>query len=142
MYFYFNVEIQMNNLSFKDHFATALRAALKNKFGRLPSTTFVAKHFNLRVTSNGVSGETVRRWVRGVSLPRCDHMQVLVDWLELDMDQVIKAGRRSTLPEPAFPLRMPSRLEQVILSLEPEVQEALVKLVAASPTLFPRRVGI
>ena len=69
-------------------------------------------------------------------------MQVLVDWLELDMDQVIKAGRRSTLPEPALPLRMPSRLEQVILSLEPEVQEALVKLVAASPTLFPRRVGV
>ena len=71
----------MNNLSFKDHFATALRAALKNEFGRLPSTTFVAKHFNLRVTSNGVSGETVRRWVRGVSLPRCDHMQVLAQQL-------------------------------------------------------------
>lgn len=132
----------MNSLSFKDHFAAALRTALKNKFGRLPSTTFVAMHFNMRITSNGVSGETVRRWVRGVSLPRCDHMQVLVDWLELDMDQVIKAGRRTPPEEKTLPLRAPSRLEQIILSLEPEVQEALVKLVAASPTLFPRRLGI
>jgi hypothetical protein len=44
--------------------------------------------------------------------------------------------------ENALPLPVPSRLEQIIRSLEPEVQEALAKLVAASPTLFPRRLGI
>ena len=132
----------MNSPTFKDHFAAALRTALKNKFGRLPSTTFVAMHFNLRNSSNGVSGETARRWIRGVSLPRSDHMQVLVDWLELDMDHVIKAGRRIPPAENALSLPVPIRLEQILRSLEPEVQEALVKLVAASPTLFPRRLGI
>jgi hypothetical protein len=134
--------MQMKRLGFKDHFAAALRVALKKKYGRPPSTSFVARQFNLRITTNGVSGESVRRWVRGVSLPRCDHMRVLVDWLDLDMDQVIKAGRCPATPETRVHVRVPSRLEQVILSLEPEVQEALVRLVSASPTLFPRRVGV
>jgi hypothetical protein len=132
----------LKGFNFKDQFATALREALKAKYGRLPSTSFIAMHFNIRVASNGVSGETVRRWIRGVSLPRCTHMDVLVEWLGLDMDRVIKRMRGTTSPELAEPLSEPSRLERVILSLDPEVQEALVKLLAASPTLFPLRARI
>lgn len=132
----------MNGISFKEQFAAALRDALKAKYGRLPSTSFIAMHFNMRVASNGVSGETVRRWIRAVSLPRCAHMEVLVEWLGLDMDRVIKRMRGTTSPELAEPLSEPSRLERVILSLDPEVQEALVKLLAASPTLFPLRARI
>jgi len=69
-------------------------------------------------------------------------MEVLVEWLGLDMDRVIKRMRGTTSPELAEPLSEPSRLERVILSLDPEVQEALVKLLAASPTLFPLRARI
>jgi hypothetical protein len=129
----------MNGLGFKQEFAVVLRAALKVKFGRLPSASFVSMQFNRRVTFNGVSSETVRRWMRGNCLPRCEHMEVLVVWLDIDMGRVLKGGRATTPAEVDARHQPPTALAQVISELDPGIQEALMRLVVGSPALFPRR---
>jgi hypothetical protein len=130
----------MNGLGFKKQFAVALREALKVKFGRLPSALFVSMQFNRRVTFNGVSGETVRRWMRGNCLPRCEHMEVLVGWLDIDMDRVARGGKAPAPAEVDARHQPPITLAQVISELDPGIQEALMRLVVGSPALFPRRI--
>ncbi len=114
-------------LGIEERFGQELRAALARSYGRVPSAQYVANQFNQRITiSNGVSGESVRRWIRGVSLPRYDHLAVLTDWLGLDFQGVFdkesrsKAGRKA----PSFATRFSA--------LGPELQERLLALAEAS----------
>jgi hypothetical protein len=130
----------MNDSTFKDKFAAHLRSALKSKFGKLPSAPFVARNFNRQIPGNGVSGETVRRWLRGVSLPRYEHMQILTHWLGLNLDLVLRPGSTVQTVEIPLPPREASKLEQIIFSLDPRTQEALLNLVSKSSMPPPRKV--
>ena len=137
---YFNFGLNMTDSTFKEKFAAHLRSALKAKFGRLPSAPFVAITFNRQIPGNGVSGETVRRWLRGVSLPRYEHMQILSHWLSLNLDLVLRPGSTVQTVDRPVPPREASKLEQIIFSLDPKTQEALLNLFSKSPMLFPRKV--
>ena len=130
----------MTDSTLKAKFAAHLRSALKAKFGRLPSAPFVAINFNRQILGNGVSGETVRRWLRGVSLPRYEHMQILSHWLSLNLDLVLRPGSTVQTVDRPVPPREASKLEQIIFSLDPKTQEALLNLVSKSSMLFPRKV--
>jgi plasmid stability protein len=84
--------------SVKDEFAALLRNALKDRRGRMPSAAAVAREFNLR--ANGiepVTQESVRRWLRGISMPEEQKMAILVSWLNLDLSGAMRRARSAAV---------------------------------------------
>jgi hypothetical protein len=75
----------------KENFASHLRTSLKAQYkGRLPSAAILARDFNLRsYDTPPISGESARRWLRGICLPEEDRLRVLVNWLNLDFNRVL-----------------------------------------------------
>lgn len=70
----------------KDQFAKVLYEALLEKFGTMPSNTVIAREFNLRAyDSEPVTHESVRRWIKGISMPDERKLRILVSWLDLDL---------------------------------------------------------
>ena len=77
----------------KDEFSHSLRESLKLQYGKLPSAEVVARNFNLRAHgTTPVTQESVRRWMRGESLPKPDHLIVLVQWLHLNLNEIYGEG--------------------------------------------------
>lgn len=75
----------------KERFAALLRDSLRGQFGRIPSAAIVAREFNLRAHgTTPISNESARRWIRGVSLPEEDRLQVLVNWLDLNFNNALR----------------------------------------------------
>jgi len=77
----------------KEQFAKSLARHLLDYYGRVPSASILARDFNFRVGTEGsqISQETARRWIRGISMPELDKLQILVNWLNLEMSFL---GRR------------------------------------------------
>ena len=72
----------------KEEFSHSLRESPKLQYGKLPSAEVVARNFNLRAHgTTPVTQESVRRWMRGESLPKSDHLIVLTQWLGLDLNK-------------------------------------------------------
>ena len=71
----------------KKAFAAHLKSGLlKHYEGRLPSFNIIARDFTLRAPDlPPVSSETVRHWLRGQSMPHVSRMQVLIDWLGVEL---------------------------------------------------------
>lgn len=67
----------------KEAFSIELVESLKRSYGgRLPSLAAIARDFSLKSPHlPHISTETVRKWIRGESLPHISRMQVLIDWL-------------------------------------------------------------
>lgn len=67
----------------KQAFSVELVASLKREYGgRMPSMATVARDFSLKSPHLAhISNETIRKWIRGDSLPHISRMQVLIDWL-------------------------------------------------------------
>jgi PAS domain-containing protein len=81
-------------------FAKALRLGLLKKFGKVPSTSEIAERFNQQaIGTKGISRETVRRWLRGLSYPETDRLQLLLDWLELNPADIL-IDSRTQKPSP------------------------------------------
>jgi hypothetical protein len=77
----------------KEEFAHSLRESLKLHYGKLPSAEVVARNFNLRAHgTTPVTQESVRRWMRGESFPKPDHLIVLVQWLHLNLNEIYDDG--------------------------------------------------
>jgi hypothetical protein len=54
--------------------------------GRMPSFSTIARDFALRSPHlRHVRSETIRKWVRGSSLPTVDRLQVLNEWFKCDL---------------------------------------------------------
>lgn len=71
-------------------FALAFNEGLIKKFGKLPSTSVIAACFNQQAIGiKCISRETARRWLRGVSYPETDRLQLLIDWLELNPADIL-----------------------------------------------------
>jgi len=67
----------------KQEFSVALVDGLKQVYGgRMPSIAVVARDFSLKSPHlPHISGETIRKWIQGESLPHYSRMQVLIEWL-------------------------------------------------------------
>lgn len=67
----------------KQAFSIELVDSLKRVYGgRLPSISKIARDFSLKSPHlTHISSETIRKWIRGESLPHISRMQVLIDWL-------------------------------------------------------------
>jgi hypothetical protein len=131
----------------KHEFASVLREALKDIRGRVPSAAAVAREFNLRASGiEPVTQESVRRWLRGISMPEEQKLAILVSWLNLDLTTAMKraheiqlnskngnghSGNGVTRPNPAKSLIDdidPSTLDQARqIARLPPADQALVK---------------
>lgn len=69
--------------SVKQAFSIELVEGLKRAYGgHLPSMAKIARDFSLKSPHlPHISTETIRKWIRGDSLPHISRMQVLIDWL-------------------------------------------------------------
>ena len=71
--------------------STAFAKNLKEKLcafygGRMPSFSTTARDFALRSPHlKHVSSETIRKWVRGSSLPTVERLRVLNEWFQCDL---------------------------------------------------------
>ena len=71
----------------RDSFSLSLVKALALRYQEIPSAAFVAKEFNLRTsTSDSITQESARRWLRGLAIPELDKLLVLRSWLDLDLN--------------------------------------------------------
>lgn len=67
------------------NFSNALRTALMNRMGKMPSSTHFANQFNFRSQgTTAITRETARKWVTGQAIPEIERLQILIEWLELD----------------------------------------------------------
>jgi hypothetical protein len=68
----------------RKQFSAHFKEQLKKRYKKVPSTSFIAKEFNLRAhDSETVSREAVRKWLNGLSFPKSDKLSVMVKWLDL-----------------------------------------------------------
>ena len=67
----------------KTAFADRLNTCLKRAYGGVvPSIAVIARDFAFKAPHlPHVSGETIRKWMRGDCLPHVSRMQVLIEWL-------------------------------------------------------------
>lgn len=78
----------------KESFSSSLRNCLSLHYGKIPSAAIFAKDFNLKAHgTTPITQESARRWMRGVSLPEDDRLRVLIDWLDLDYNEVLRLSR-------------------------------------------------
>ena len=120
-------------------FSSFFREGLRQKYGRLPSAAFVAIQFSRQLDGGkSVSHETVRRWMRGISMPTYSHLQVLAVWLVLDINKLVADhGSVNLYQSQAQKSRCDGetiRLAELLSSLPSETQTLLLNLVSTLPT--------
>ena len=117
-----------------DVFSERLREGLRKRYGRLPSAAFVAIHFNRRSKAEKpISQETMRRWIRGISMPGYQHLFTLSTWLALDVNKM----SISEIPEAngcSLPLKInypeeTLRLAELISRLPNNIRDPLFELI-------------
>ena len=68
-------------------FSKIFTSALVSRYGELPSSSFIAREFNLRSEYlEQISQESARRWARGLALPDIDKMIIIRKWLHIDLN--------------------------------------------------------
>lgn len=80
-----------------ENFSAYLRGRIRVYYrGRLPSAAMFALHFNGQTQDGSapISQETARRWLRGNCLPDETRLQVLAQWLDLDLHEALLEPRR------------------------------------------------
>ena len=141
-------------------FARALNRGLFRYYGRNPSAAMVARDFNFRSRSESpISQEASRKWMRGLTVPELAKMQVLAEWLNLDLraldggDEPVSASHdvhRRNGPSAALDAVSDVGLRERLVSLIGELDRpsaelvlsvmlGLVRLSASQPR--PRMVG-
>jgi len=75
-------------MDIKNRFSTSLNQQLLSYYRRIPSASILARDFNSRAHGimNPISQETARRWIRGLSMPEMDKLQILIQWLDINID--------------------------------------------------------
>lgn len=124
-------------------FSNLLRQALVDRYGQLPSASFVAREFNLRHKgARTISSESVRRWLQGQCLPRVDRLQTISTWLGVRIDSALSLYQGTT-PRDATTVRPMASRELVYrdsegsprpLALNDEQRHCLRRILI---TLYP-----
>lgn len=86
----------------KTVFASQLSDCLRKTYrGHMPSIAVIARDFSLKAPHlPHISGETVRKWLRGESLPHVSRMQVLIDWLGPEVATPFEQHTRALVHQP------------------------------------------
>ncbi len=121
-----------------ESFSNQLRDRLRKKYGRLPSASFVAIHFNRHnKLERPVSQETARRWMRAASMPTYHHLFALSTWLAFDFSQMF-AGEapmpvESSLSQKVEYSEDTLRCAELLSSLPSDTQRLLFSLMSNLP---------
>ena len=80
-------------------FSKLLCLELVRHYGRMPSASVVARDFNLRCTQDvkPITNETARRWIKGISIPELMRLNVLSNWIGLDIGNIQKNNSAANL---------------------------------------------
>ena len=80
-------DLLINNLAkAKCNFSDQLKQALQNKYHKKVPVVFFVNQFNLRAYGTApIAYETGRKWLNGMAIPQLSKMDVLIDWLNLDI---------------------------------------------------------
>lgn len=83
----------------KAAFSKLLCLELVRHYGRMPSASVVARDFNLRCTQDAkpITNETARRWIKGISIPELMRLNVLSNWIGLDIGNLQKNNSAANL---------------------------------------------
>ncbi len=83
----------------KTVFSKLLCLELVRHYGRMPSASVVARDFNLRCTQDAkpITNETARRWIKGISIPELMRLNVLSNWIGLDIGNLQKNNSAANL---------------------------------------------
>jgi hypothetical protein len=119
----------MNNRSLLiQNFSKVLNIGLKTKLGKIPSSTELANQFNLRAYgTKTISRETARKWKNGLTLPEPANMQVLIEWLNLNTEQIflIHENKPKNLQGQAYSTVQSVNAAYKLLKLQNSAQAAL-----------------
>ncbi len=111
-------------MSQKIDFAERLKQAMRDA-GYEPRPGLLEKEFNTRYWGRAVTFQAVSRWLKGLSIPEQDKLQVLAEWLKIE-PQTLRFGADSTRSV----REKKSRWEDAIAGPEREVLEAFISLPA------------
>ena len=108
----------------KTEFAERLKQAMSDA-GYEPRPGILEKEFNTRYWGRAVTFQAVSRWLKGLSIPEQDKLQVLAEWLNIE-PQILRFGGGSirTVQE------RKKRWDEAIAGPEREVLEAFLSLPA------------
>ena len=123
-----------------------LYTAISRRFGKIPSKAFLAKEFNLHSTSSHtVSQESIRRWLTGASKPEYAHLQTLINWLDIDANDIFprsehtRAQERHLRPQSWQLLPELENWGKKLRCLNPQQRVPLMELVDQLLSLRPVR---
>lgn len=133
----------------RNYFGETLRSSLKRRYGKLPSAAVVAREFNLRCNDcPAVCNETVRRWIRGVSIPDATRLATISHWLNIDYNSFFSRPQRAPFAliaeereavhpaEDRFTPSLDHALCARIRQLDEAGQKLLLKLLNAYGSVF------
>lgn len=108
----------------KSEFAERLKLAMQNA-GYEPRPGILEKEFNTRYWGRAVTFQAVSRWLKGLSIPEQDKLQVLAEWLKVE-PQALRFGEASV----QLVHERKKRWDDAISGPEREVLEAFIGLPA------------
>ena len=123
-----------------------LHTTISRRFGKIPSKAFLAKEFNLHSTSSRtISQESIRRWLTGASMPDYEHLQTLINWLDIDANEIFpqsvhtRAQERHLRPQSWQLLPELENWGKKLRCLNPQQRMPLMELVDQLLSLRPVR---
>jgi hypothetical protein len=123
--FRFNRKFNFRFMNQKAEFAERLKQAMLAA-GYEARPGVLEKEFNTRYWGRAVTFQAVSRWLKGLSIPEQDKLQVLAEWLKIE-PQALRFGEVSVQSV----RERKSRWEDAIAGPEREVLEAFINLPAA-----------
>jgi len=120
---------------FESHLPRLLRAAIWDRYRKIPSNAFLARQFNLRALGvKAITQESFRRWMLGESMPEYEHLRILIGWLNLDANQIfstpsVKPPPDKDLAEAEWLNSTIGRWEQILRRISVPKGQALADLI-------------
>ena len=118
-------------------FADTLKVALRHRYQKVPTATYVANQFNIKSgAKKGVSPEIVRRWLKGATIPDLEKLLILKKWLGIDLNAFANVIEDKSTPinNANVLVETPIELEQIkkasLKEIE-ELEEAVVEKIRA-----------
>lgn len=111
-------------MSEKAEFAERLKRAMRDA-GYEPRPGVLEKEFNTRYWGRAVTFQAVSRWLKGLSIPEQDKLQVLAEWLKVE-PQMLRFGGAAVRSV----RDRRQRWDEAVAGPEREVLEAFINLPA------------
>lgn len=122
-------------------FHRLLRARLKLRYGKIPTSARLARDFSLIAADVApISHETARKWLRGDVMPHARRLKILCSWLNIDFSH-LGEGETPAGKGDARADQLRHRLQQMLAMLDAEalavVHDTAIGLLTRPGTTAP-----